>query len=257
MIDVAFTRAELREADVAVVVDVLRATSTLAQALASGYEAVLCADSVERARGLRGGGRALAGEQRCIRPSDFDLGNSPLEATRRYAERLVLASTNGSTTIVAATRHAPVVLAASLLNLAAVLSALNGPRWSGRDVQVVCSGTSGALALEDVYVAGRLCVALGGPRTDAARTAEALVRAYPDPEAALNAGAHAAVLTRAGLGDDVAYCARVSRLDVPPRVVATAAGVATVVDDLAAPATLDAMLAVPTRAGSPAGSSGA
>ena len=68
MIDVAFTRADLRPADVAVVIDVLRATSTATQALAAGYRSVLCVESVEVALTLRGPGRVLAGERRCVRP---------------------------------------------------------------------------------------------------------------------------------------------------------------------------------------------
>ena len=52
MIDVAFTSADARAADVAVVVDVLRATSTATQALAAGYRSVICVESIERARAL-------------------------------------------------------------------------------------------------------------------------------------------------------------------------------------------------------------
>ena len=158
MIDVALTRADLRAADVAVVVDVLRATSTATQALAAGYRSVLCAESIERALTLRAPGRILAGERRCVRPPGFHQGNSPHEAVRRRGDELVLATTNGAPAIVAAAQHAPVVLVACLLNLDAVIAALEGA-----DVQVVCAGTDGAVALEDVYVAGRICVGLRGP----------------------------------------------------------------------------------------------
>ena len=150
MIDVALTRADLRAADIAVVVDVLRATTTATRALAAGYRSVLCAESVELALTLRGPGRVLAGERRCVAPPGFDQGNSPREAARRRGDELVLATTNGAPAIVAAARHAPVVLVACLLNLDAVIAALEGA-----DVQVVCAGTDGAVALEDVYVAGR------------------------------------------------------------------------------------------------------
>ena len=61
MIDVAFTPADLRASDMAVVIDVLRATSTATQALAVGYERVLCADTIERARALRATDRLLRG----------------------------------------------------------------------------------------------------------------------------------------------------------------------------------------------------
>jgi 2-phosphosulfolactate phosphatase len=238
MLDVALTPAGLRRCDVAVVVDVLRATSTITQALASGYRSVQCADSIDRARELRGADCALAGEQRCVKPQDFDLDNSPVEATRCYADRLVLATTNGAPAIVAATRLAPTVLLASVLNLRAVLGVLRDRDWPERDVQVVCSGTGGAPALEDAYLAGRLCARLPGPRSDAARLAQALAAAHPSAGAALACGAHAATLRAAGLEDDIAFCARESVLDVVPLVVATTAGAATVVDLRAAAGTV-------------------
>jgi 2-phosphosulfolactate phosphatase len=231
VIDVAFTRAELRRADVIVVIDVLRATSTVAQALASGYGSVLCVDSVERARTLRGWGTLLGGEVACVMPPDFDVGNSPLDVLHPHGERLVLATTNGAPAIVAATRCAPTVLLAAVLNLAAVASVLEEPASAAsRDVQLVCSGTGGIPALEDVYLAGRLCAQLPGPRTDAARIAEALAGEHASARAALGAGTHAGVLTRAGMAADLDACAQESVLEAVPIVAGTTAGVATVVD---------------------------
>jgi len=225
MIDVAFTRADLRPADVAVVVDVLRATSTITHALDAGYRAVLVAESVERARTLRAPGRVLAGERACVAPPGFDQGNSPRDAMRPAGDELVLATTNGAPAIVAAARHAPIVLVGCLLNLDAVAAAVDGS-----DVQIVCSGTDGAVALEDVYVAGRLCAQLRGRRTDAARVAEGVGRAYPTPLAALADSAGARALRAAGLDDDIELCARESTLDVVGRVSAGAPGLARVID---------------------------
>jgi len=222
VIDVAFTRRDLRPADVAVVIDVLRATSTAVQALASGYRSVLCVGGVEDALTLREPGRVLAGERRCVMPPGFQMGNSPPEATCVHGEQLVLATTNGAPTIVAAARHADAVLVGCLLNLDAVIAALD----AGDDVQVVCSGTDGAAALEDTYVAGRICERLDGPRTDAARIAEAVARAYPSAVDALSAGAGARALEAAGLSRDVAFCAREGVLDVVPRITQVERGAA-------------------------------
>jgi len=228
VIDVALTRAGLLRCDVAVVIDVLRATSVAVQALQAGYERVLCAESVEQAESLRGPERVLAGERHCLRPASFDQGNSPSEAAVRRGRELVLATTNGAPTILAATRRAPKVLLACLLNLDAVL------RWLGPEdvgaiaLTLVCSGTDGAVALEDVYVAGRLSVRLPGPRTDAARVAEAVARTFATPLAALDASTDAEVLRASGLGDDIADCARESMFELVPRVVSTQTGVAVV-----------------------------
>lgn len=226
VIDVAFTRAELLRCDVAVVIDVLRATSVAVQALQAGYERVLCAESVEQADVLRGPGRVLAGERYCLPPAGFDQGNSPREAAVRRGRELVLATTNGAPTILAATRRAPKVLLACLLNLDAVLRELGSEDLGALTLTLVCSGTDGAVALEDVYVAGRLSARLPGPRTDGAQVAEAVARTFATPLAALAASADAGLLSASGLGDDIADCARESIFELVPRVVSTQAGVA-------------------------------
>jgi 2-phosphosulfolactate phosphatase len=226
VIDVAFTRAELRSVDVAVVIDVLRATSTITQALASGYRSVVCADSVQHAARLRSPGRVLAGEQRCIRPRGFDQGNSPSEAMSLLGDELVLATTNGAPTIVAAASRARQVLLASLLNLEAILQTL--AEAAGLELQIVCAGTDDAPALEDTYLAGRICAALPGERTDAALIAEAVARSYGTPLEALAASADARVLSAAGLAADIEYCALESRIQVVPHVLSASEGIATV-----------------------------
>lgn len=228
MIDVALTPAELRPADVAVVIDVLRATSTATQALSAGYQRVLCAESISCAQGLRGPDRVLAGERRCVKPPGFDQGNSPLEAADCRGDELVLATTNGAPAIVAAADCTPRVLLACLLNLDAVLSVLRDhDARTEPDVLLICAGTDGAPALEDVYAAGLFVSRLPGARTDAALIAEGVGRSFATPLQALDASSDARLLRSEGMSRDIAYCARVSALGVVPEVVAVAAGVAT------------------------------
>lgn len=230
MIDVAMTRAELTGADVAVVIDVLRASSTITQALAAGYQRVICAESVERALALRGPGRILAGERGCLAPRGFDQGNSPREAAQRRGRELVLATTNGAPTIIAAASRARLVLCGCLLNLEAVREAVLAEVDPERgSVALLCSGTDGALALEDVYVAGRLSALLPGERTDAARIAEAVARAFPDALTALAASEDARTLVRVGQESDIELCARESTLAVVPRLVGAGEGVGVLV----------------------------
>jgi len=227
VIDVALSPADLRPAQLAVVIDVLRATSTATQALASGYRRVVVAESIEGALELRRPGRVLAGERQGMKPPGFDQGNSPAEATELRGEEFVLATTNGGPAIVAAARAAPRVILACLLNLEASIATLR--HHEGEDILIGCSGTDGAVALEDVYVAGRLSAALPGDRTDAARVAEAVARAFGTPLEALFASTDAARLRAIGLVDDIADCAAESAVDVVPTVTATTAeGVATV-----------------------------
>ena len=221
MIDVAFVGAHVRQADTAVVIDVLRATSTITLALASGYERVLVAGSIEHAKTLRGGDRVLAGEVGCARAPGFDLGNSPEETLEPRGSELVLATTNGAPAIVGSAAVAGEVLAASMLNFAAVVAQIEEG-----DVLLVCAGTDGRVSIEDVYLAGRLSAALDGPRTDAAQVAEAVAAAYATPLAALEASGGAVGLRREGLEADIAYCAQESIVDVVPRLTQTSDGIA-------------------------------
>lgn len=229
MIDVALRPAHARSADLAIVIDVLRATSTVTQALASGFERVLCVESIERAQTLRAAGRVLAGERSCIKPDDFDQGNSPAEAMVPAGRELVLATTNGTPAVASAGEHADTVLLACLLNLEATVDAVLEHMAAGKlDVQVVCAGTDGAVSLEDAYVAGRISRRLPGARTDAAVMAEGVARAFRTPLEALGASTAARALEAAGLGDDIAFCAQESLLDVLPAVAGVHAGTAIV-----------------------------
>lgn len=225
VIDVAFTRAGARRADVTVVIDVLRATTTIVQALDVGYERVLAVDSVARARGLAGDGRRLAGEERCVRPDGFDFGNSPSEITRPEAAELVLATTNGAPSIVRAGELSETVLIGCLRNLDAVVATLAGRG----DVQLLCAGTDGGPAVEDVYVAGRIALRLDLPRTDGALIACAVAERFAQAREALTAGANAAVLVREGLEPDIDWCAAESVVDDVPRLAAQVPGVATII----------------------------
>lgn len=222
MVDVAFTGAEGRRAGVTVVIDVLRATTTVVQALASGYRRVLCVETLERARALAAPGRVLAGERSCVRPAGFELGNSPAETTRPRGSELVLATTNGAPAIVRAAALSPVVLVACLLNLDAAVEAVEG-----EDVQLMCSGTNGRAALEDVYVAGRIAARLGGRQADSALIARAVAGEYARGRDALAASANARVLTAEGLGADIDWCARESIVGLVPRLRMLRRGVAT------------------------------
>ena len=224
MIDVAFTRHGLRDADVAVVIDVLRASTTAVSALAAGYERIIFVDSVQRALASRKTGRIIAGERNCKKPAGFHQGNSPTEAAECRGKELVLATTNGAPTAIAATRRADTVLLACLLNLEAVVAALRPVR---ADIALVCSGTNGAAALEDAYVAGRIAAGLGEPLTDAARIAVAVAASYGSPLEALAASTDAAALRRAGMEADIHACARESVVELVPVVTANADGTTT------------------------------
>jgi 2-phosphosulfolactate phosphatase len=217
LVHVAFTPGERTPAPVGIVVDVLRATSTMAQAIASGYTRVLCCAEIEEARALaRSEGPAkLAGERRLEAIPGFDFGNSPREvAGDPAAETLVLTTTNGTRLLVDAAARFEHVYVGSLLNLDAVAAAA---RSHGEDVAVLCAGVLGELALDDAYCAGRIAESLGGDRTDSATAAIRLAGTYGSAAEGLAASRSGWNLRRHGLEADIDWCARENALDVAPR----------------------------------------
>ena len=216
-VHVAFTPDEAAEAPTGVVIDVIRATSTICQALDAGYERVWCAADVDDARALAGDGVTLGGERHGVRIDGFDLGNSPHEYLEPRSRTLAMSTTNGTRAIVTAAARCERVLVASLLNLGAVTEAA---RSFGDDVAVFCAGVRGAFALDDAYVAGRVADELGFERSDAAEAATRLARSYASAEDAFRASRSGRDLIEHGpeLEADIARCARESVIDVVPRL---------------------------------------
>ena len=209
----AFTPAETVRVPTAIVVDVLRATSTIVQALDAGYLRVFCCAEVEEARALRESlnGAVLAGEREAQAIPGFDLGNSPREFVRPLGEQVVLTTTNGTRAVVAAAAACDAVLIGSLLNLDAAAGAA---AELADDVTVVCAGVDGLLSLDDAYCAGRIVEALGGDRTDAAEAAVRVARSFQTAEEGLRAAHNP---RQEGLDDDIAWCARENVCAVVPR----------------------------------------
>jgi 2-phosphosulfolactate phosphatase len=226
-VDVAFTPEEAGAAPTGLVIDVIRATSTICQALASGYERVFCASEVDEARALRDalGGGVLGGERNNVPVDGFDLGNSPREYLEARAGPLVLTTTNGTRAIVTTAARCERVLVASLLNLGAVVE---GARAHGEDVVVVCAGVQGTLALDDAYVAGRIVELLGWERTDSSEAAARLAATWSGAEEAFRASRSGRNLMENApeLEEDLAFCARESALDAVPRLVGMRDGAA-------------------------------
>jgi 2-phosphosulfolactate phosphatase len=210
---VAFTPAEATTADLGVVVDVMRATSTIAQALASGYRRVLCCAEVDDALALRrklGDEAITGGEREAKRIEAFDAGASPREFREPRAETLILSTTNGTRSIVAAAEACEEVVLGALLNLDAVAGYA---RRRGEDVVVLCAGYKGAFAIDDAYAAGRIVRLVGGDWTDAAIAAELVGERFPSALDGINARTYGPP----GLEEDIAWCAQENLLDVVPR----------------------------------------
>jgi 2-phosphosulfolactate phosphatase len=205
------TPAALTDAT-ALVVDVLRAATSIVTALANGCVGVVPVGDPEEARRRAAvtPGALVAGERRGEPLEGFDLGNSPLEFTRdRVAGRTVFMTTSNGTRALLAARPASAVGVAAFVNLSAAVG------WAlerGRNVVVVCSGERGERSLEDEVCAGLLVnrVLAGAPGTAAGPEAEAVAqqaRSYGKELARLATDSRwARHLTSRGRGGDVAAC---------------------------------------------------
>lgn len=206
----------------AVVIDVLRATSTVVAALDAGaaeiYPVVSVADAVGLATSLGRGDALLAGERGGRRIEGFHLGNSPCEFTaeRVHAKRVVMSTTNGTAALVAAGVAERTVIA-SLVNLSAVAAEVA----AAERLAVVCAGHAGRFSMDDALCAGMLLRRLS-ERTpaleldDAGQAALALASRFdPDADFLLRCAWGTAL---AGLGreKDVRWCARMDALDLVP-----------------------------------------
>jgi 2-phosphosulfolactate phosphatase len=205
---------------VCIVVDVLRASSSIVALLERGARPVIAAGSIEEARSLhqRLPGFILCGERGGIPPPEFDYGNSPAAFSRLKLDGkgVILATSNG-TRLLARLAGAPAVLVGCLLNRTAVAqAAVQTAGERALDIAVLCSAAYGGstFVLEDALGAGAIVdAALSADAsikaTDAARFArDAFLTANGDLPGAIASSYHAGELTAAGLGDDVAYCAQ-------------------------------------------------
>jgi len=232
-LSIFFTPLGLTSADIAgkpvIVVDILRATTTIIAALANGAKAVIPAaasdEAVRIAQSLERGSVLLAGERRFEPIDGFDLGNSPREMTADVVagKTLVMSTTNGTPAIQAAEAGNPVFVAAAL-NFSAVVAAAK-PLVDGQgEISILCAGRERGFALEDAYAAGRFAQALlppGGRRkvdlNDAGVAALELIKRYGDRwKRAVSASAAARDLAAKGYKEDILAATDADRYDLVP-----------------------------------------
>ena len=209
------------------VVDVLRASTTIVTALQNGARAVIpVADKGEAGRlaaSLDRDVSVLGGERGGEKLAGFALGNSPREYTAEAVggKTVVLTTTNGTAALVRA-RSAARLAVGALVNAAASEAFLRQALDDGLGATVLCAGWEGRVALEDALCAGLFVDRLAdhdaaGPLDDGARIAHGLYRgARRDLARALFGADHTRRLVSLGAGDDVALCARLDAADVLP-----------------------------------------
>ena len=212
---------------VVAVIDVLRASTSIAAALANGARAVVPFDTsdevVSRAKTFARSEVRLAGEQKMRAIPGFDLGNSPGEFTAEaVGGKTVLICTTNGTRALTAIHGARDVVVASYVNFTAVLALLRAALRGGTDVAIVCAGRNRQFSLEDAACAGRYVHQVTRRLTsvelnDAALAATLIDRKYGDDLTRLFlASAHGRALREAGFDDDLAVCATLDAFGVVP-----------------------------------------
>lgn len=217
-VEIAFRPAEARGTpELRVVIDILRATSTIVTALAAGAHRVVPVGAIAAALARRGPGVIVGGEREGRIVAGFDRGNSPREYRDGVAGKsIVLCTTNGTPAICGSGAMGGRTLIASLLNLGAVrrqLAAVPG------DVLIICSGKEGGYSLEDAVAAGGVADGIEGAAGDGALMARALWRQHrSDLVGMLRGGNHGRSLLALGLDADLEYCAQTDLLDLVPEL---------------------------------------
>ncbi len=230
-LDVFFTPAEVKPQDVAgrvvAVIDVLRASTSIAVALANDAKSVIPLESAEdamtRSKAFEKGEVVLAGEQKMMPISGFALGNSPQRfTTEAVAGQTVLITTTNGTKALLGVQGARDVVVASYVNFSAVLAMLRAAARANADITIVCAGNEGNFSLEDSACAGRYVRAI--PKrlasvvlNDAATASALIARKYGDNVAKIfEESSHGQALSAAGFSEDLAVAASVDSFPVVP-----------------------------------------
>jgi 2-phosphosulfolactate phosphatase len=209
----------------AVVIDVLRASTSIVTALGNGAKEVIPATTVESATkisaNLGGDVALLAGERNGRMVPGFDLGNSPSEFTggKIHGRSIIFTSTNGSQAIAKA-RYAQELAVCAFINMSAVVQLIVG---RPRPFAVVCSGKEGGFSLEDTVCAGMLISRVAESLGDDVSLSDAAVAAVTLHKALgrgllkmMKNSEHGRFLEEIGFGDDLKLCAQIDTVPVVP-----------------------------------------
>ena len=211
----AVTAVPVDRPQVFVVIDVLRASTSLVTLVERGAGPIFIAGGIEEARAAAPTvpGVILAGEAGGLAPEGFDFGNSPVELSTAdvRGRPVIFVTTNGTAAIRAVHRLGPVFIGAMRNGEALVAQVWETIRRSPTDVTIICAGREGGFGLDDAHCAGHLASRLlerdRFALTDGTEAALSLYRAEPGTLALFTRAAAGQNVIRLGLGPDVAYCA--------------------------------------------------
>jgi 2-phosphosulfolactate phosphatase len=229
-LDVFFTPNQVKPTETSgrlvLIVDVLRASTTVATALGNGAKTVIPVEGadevINRSKEFARSQILLAGEQKMHPIAGFDIGNSPQAFTPAVVEgkTILITTTNGTRTLLGVQNARDIVIA-SYVNFSAVLALVKVAASSRTDIAIICAGEEGVFTLEDSACAGRYVRAI--PKradiktNDAAAASMVIEKKYGDNIAKVfKESAHGQALESAGFGDDLTAAAEVDSYPVVP-----------------------------------------
>lgn len=203
-----------------VVVDILRATSSMVTAFAHGVESITPVANLEECRKLKTKGYVISGERDGKKVEGFDKGNSPFEYQGDDIKGLKIAfTTTNGTQAIEKSKEAREVIIGAFLNLTAVAKYL---LLGENNALIVCAGWKGRVNLEDTLFAGALVEKLKeylGPDCDAPLAAQHLYNlAKNDMVSFLNASSHVRRLNKLNIHDDIKFCVTPDQYKVLPKL---------------------------------------
>lgn len=207
------------EGRVVVVIDILRATSSITYGLANGAEAIIPVANVEDCLACAGNGYLLAAERNGEVVEGFDFGNSPFSYTEEkvHGKTIVLTTTNGTKALHMAREQAAQVVIGAFLNVTVLVQWL---RQQDKDVVLLCAGWKDQFNLEDTLFAGAVVHALKDDFVhfdDACVAAEDMyLLAKGDLRGYLKKSSHSHRLAQLNIEEDVQFCLRQDVCSVIP-----------------------------------------
>lgn len=217
---------------IVIMIDVLRASSTIANALRNGAKEIIPVDSIEKAAELYSKlskeTRILAGERNGIKPTGFDLGNSPFEFTpdRIKGKTIILTTTNG-TKLFQKAKNAKLKIIGSFVNSEAIINficknILKEITPENINIIFLCAGNYGQFSYEDTLCAGyminQLIQSISHVEiSDASHAAKSLYHQYSDNlKEFLKTKEHSSYLKTIGFLEDVKFCLELNLCPVVP-----------------------------------------
>jgi len=203
---------------IVVVVDILRASSSIVAGIACGVKSITPFASLKACMAMKSQGYIIAGERGGQKVDGFDIGNSPFSYMKPdLANRELAVTTTNGTVAIEKSKEADEIIIGAFLNISSIASYLNSRK---KNVLINCAGWKGQPNLEDTLFAGALAILLESGFTPSEDTAIMAKTLYQQAEGELldiiNTSSHARRLLKFNIQKDIEFCLTANKFQVVP-----------------------------------------